>query len=536
MKKAMIAHCCVLLLTSLLLVSDIEAGKVLIWPLNIVYSSRINNMCRMGEILKDDGNEVTLLLVDTFKPASPYSVSGSVMYNYTTMRPFALTPEELEYLKPQPDKLDALRPAMVGCKLMRYDCEALLKDTNLTQHLKNKNFDVLISDFFNSLCTAALAEYLNVPVILYANAGVNLEPWIFSPLNLGSANNAFHSIGKSATLHERLFELVDNWITYYVFYQWYVFPEMDTISKKYLNASDLNVKLICSKVKMVLIDSLYSIDYPRPHKPHLKYIGGFQIKETKPLPHNLETFVEGSGEHGIIVMSFGTVFSEELTPELIRIFGKVFSKLRQRILWSTPGITRRFDLPDNVLQHQWLPQNDLLGHPKTRLFITHCGQSATHETMLHGVPVIALPIYFDQFRNAERLCDRFEMGLSLQLKLLTKNDLLEAVINILNNKTYAQNAKKTSALMKDQPHSSKKVLTYWVDYVMRYKGAPQLTDEYISTCDMSLYRYFQIDVLAFIIFVLVCIVVLSIFLFKSLIRLLMLFIKMLQKESKSKIE
>ena len=493
-------------------------------------------MCRMGEILKDDGNEVTLLLVDTFKPTSPYNVSGSVMYNYTAMRPFALTQEELEYFKPQPDKLDVLRPTIIGNKLLGYDCEAFLKDTNLTQHLKNKNFDVIISDSFNALCTTVLAEYLNVPIILYAKPGYHLEPWIFSPLNLGSTNNVFHSIGKSATLYERLFELVDNWITYYVYYHWYVFPETDRIGKTYLNASDLNEKLVCSKVKMVLINTLHSVDYPRPHKPHFKFIGGFSIKEAMPLPDSLESFVQGSDEHGIIVMSFGTILLDELTPELIKIFCKVFSKLRQKILWSTPAIDRRFDLTDNVLQQQWLPLNDLLGHPKTRIFITHCGQSSTHETMLHGVPVIALPISFDQFRNAERLCDRFEMGLSLQLKLITENDLLEAVIAILNNKTYTQNAKKTSALMKDQPLSSKKVLTYWVDYVMRYKGAPQLTDEYISTCDMSLYRYFQLDVLAFIIFVIVCIVVLSVFFFKGVITLLMLFIKQLRKEIKSKNE
>ena len=398
----------------------------------------------------------------------PYNVSGSVTYNYTTMRPFTLTPEDIASLKPHSDKL-----------------EALFKDTNLTQHLKNMNVDVLISDSFNALCTGVLAEYLNVPVILYSNPGIDLEPWIFSPLNLGSANNNFHSIGKSATLYEIFFELLDNWITYHIYYQWYVFPKTDAMGKKYLNASELNLNLICSKVKMVLINTLHSIDYPRPHKPHLKFIGGFSIKEAMPLPHSLESFVQGSGEHGIIIMSFGTVFSEKLTPELIEIFAKVFSKLRQRILWSTPGISHRFDLTDNVLQQQWLPLNDLLDHPKTRLFITHCGQSSTLETMMHGVPVIALPVFYDQLRNAERLCDRFKMGLSLQMEMLTESDLLEAVINILNNKTYAQNAKKTSTLMKDQPLSSKKVLTYWVDYVTRYKGAPQLTDEYISTCDMS---------------------------------------------------
>ena len=37
------------------------------------------------------------------------------------------------------------------------------------------------------------------------------------------------------------------------------------------------------------------MDYPRPYKPHFKFIGGFSIKEAMQLHHALETFVEGSG-------------------------------------------------------------------------------------------------------------------------------------------------------------------------------------------------------------------------------------------------
>ena len=114
------AHCRVLLLTIVLLAFDIEAGKVLVWPCNLAYSSRIHNMCTMGEILKNDGHAVTLLLVDTFKPTSPYNVSGSVMYNYTTMRPFALTPEDIASLKPHTDKLDVIRPMMIAQKRSCY--------------------------------------------------------------------------------------------------------------------------------------------------------------------------------------------------------------------------------------------------------------------------------------------------------------------------------------------------------------------------------------------------------------------------------
>lgn len=27
----------------------------------------------------------------------------------------------------------------------------------------------------------------------------------------------------------------------------------------------------------------------------------------------------------------------------------------------------------------WMPQNDILGHPKTRVFVTHCGMNSLYE-------------------------------------------------------------------------------------------------------------------------------------------------------------
>ena len=44
-----------------------------------------------------------------------------------------------------------------------------------------------------------------------------------------------------------------------------------------------------------------------------------------------------------------------------------------------------------------------VGHPKTRLFISHCGNLGTQEAKYHGVPVLGLPILFDQPRNAMRM-------------------------------------------------------------------------------------------------------------------------------------
>ena len=47
-------------------------------------------------------------------------------------------------------------------------------------------------------------------------------------------------------------------------------------------------------------------------------------------------------------------------------------------------------LPDNVKLSKWLPQQDILGHPNTRLFITAAGQSSSQETLCHKTPVVGI--------------------------------------------------------------------------------------------------------------------------------------------------
>ncbi|XP_056880642.1 UDP-glucuronosyltransferase 2A2-like [Takifugu flavidus] len=145
----------------------------------------------------------------------------------------------------------------------------------------------------------------------------------------------------------------------------------------------------------------FVFEYPRPTMPNVVYIGGFQCKPAKPLPEHLEEFVQSSGEHRVIIMSLGT-FIAELPQDLADQIAAAFAKMPQKVIWRYKG-AKPATLGNNTLLVDWMPQNDLLGHPKTKLFVAHGGTNGVQEALYHGVPIIGLPLIFDQPDNVHRL-------------------------------------------------------------------------------------------------------------------------------------
>ena len=59
--------------------------------------------------------------------------------------------------------------------------------------------------------------------------------------------------------------------------------------------------------------------------------------------------------------------------------------------------------PDKIYASTWIPQNDIMGHPNLKAFVSHCGKNGQYEALYHAVPVVAVPIFGDQPYNAERM-------------------------------------------------------------------------------------------------------------------------------------
>jgi len=226
------------------------------------------------------------------------------------------------------------------------------------------------------------------------------------------------------------------------------------------------------RVSFTLINGDPVLDAPLPLLPTQVQIGTINAKEPQPLPQDLEEFASGSGEAGVILFSIGSIAKATDIPMRAKLeFVKAFGKLEQRVIWKYEGDD--MELPANVITRPWVPQQDVLGHPRTRLFISHCGNLGTQEAKYHGVPVLAVPIAFDQPRNAARLV-RGGYGLSLDWDTLTEASVLEAIHTILDDESYAQRLRNVSIALRDQKERPGERAVWWLEYAIRNRGRPHM--------------------------------------------------------------
>ena len=116
------------------------------------------------------------------------------------------------------------------------------------------------------------------------------------------------------------------------------------------------------------------MDYPRPSMPHVADIAGLNVKPAKPLQNDLLDFMEIDGKNGVVVVSFGSIITK--LPD------RVLNPLFQGLIAIDQAVIFRYsskidiELPSRIKVMKWLPQNDIIGHQNTKVFITHCGQNS----------------------------------------------------------------------------------------------------------------------------------------------------------------
>jgi MGT family glycosyltransferase len=131
---------------------------------------------------------------------------------------------------------------------------------------------------------------------------------------------------------------------------------------------------------------------------------------------------------GLIYLSLGSLGSADV--DLMKRLIDVLGKTRHRYIVSKGPQHSEYELADNMWGREFLPQTSLI--PLVDLVITHGGNNTTTEALHFGKPMVLLPLFWDQYDNAQRM-DELGFGRRLRTYEFTDAELSDAVDDLLGN-------------------------------------------------------------------------------------------------------
>ncbi|SCF06012.1 glycosyltransferase, MGT family [Micromonospora viridifaciens] len=130
----------------------------------------------------------------------------------------------------------------------------------------------------------------------------------------------------------------------------------------------------------------------------------------------------------LIYFSLGSLGSADV--ELMRRVIDALAKTPHRYIVSKGPLHAEIELADNMWGAEFLPQTKII--PQADLVITHGGNNTTTESFHFGKPMIVLPLFWDQYDNAQRV-EELGFGVRLDPYRFTDEQLHGAIERLLGD-------------------------------------------------------------------------------------------------------
>ncbi|GAB6018683.1 hypothetical protein CHUAL_000359 [Chamberlinius hualienensis] len=365
---------------------------------------------------------------------------------------------------------------------------------------KRPKYDVVVVDQVLNEFTLPIAHHLGVPNILFSPTFLfAIHAWMldipyppsYRPVGTVSLNEPMTFMDRALNSFMAAF--------FIVFFKFKALPMNEELIHKYLPNSPSTEELI-RNVSFIMTNTHFAINSKGPTMPYYVEVGGLHCKPSKPLPKELEEYMQNAKEEGVIYFSLGSFTKGEQMPEEMKSkLIEAFSRVPQQILWKY-----EVDIPNlsnNVKLIKWAPQQDLLAHPQLRLFISHGGGLSTSEAAYHGCPILGFPLAAEQVGNIDQ-AKKLGFAEYLDWKTFTVEELVNLIKTMTNAKIYKEKAMQASLLVKDRPQLPVETAAYWIEYVVRHNGAPFLKT---PAQHLNFFQYFLLDVLGVVLGILLVI-------------------------------
>jgi UDP:flavonoid glycosyltransferase YjiC (YdhE family) len=156
-------------------------------------------------------------------------------------------------------------------------------------------------------------------------------------------------------------------------------------------------------------------------------------------------FDPGADERPLLYATYGSVApAQPGFPELFRATVEALADVPARVLFTIGGADRGAlgAVPENVRVESWIPQASVMPHAAAVL--CHGGSGTTRMALAAGVPVVVVPGFADQPRNAARVA---ELGAGVALAEWPEGvaGIGDAVRRVLEDGSFARVAATVAA-------------------------------------------------------------------------------------------
>ncbi|KAL0040211.1 hypothetical protein WJX77_000384 [Trebouxia sp. C0004] len=351
------------------------------------------------------------------------------------------------------------QPGLEGAKASfgaQNHSKIILEDAALHKRIKDFEPDLLLADAVLA-GGSALADKLGIPkavMVPFFGSGMMNRLFGSGASLLATVPQFSSSLPRHMNLLQRLQNLAVHVVNDIVF-TLVLEAHLNKVIWRNYNIPPYGMSKSYQQAALVLAGSEWAVSCAQPLSPHIVMFGAITAKSPQPLPPHLESFVRSAGEHGVVLASLGSTAIPEV-PELKAIAKalsgiaptKVVWKLAKQDLELVGGNSSDLHLGDNILLSDWVPQNDLLGHPNIKAFFTQGGTNSFNEAAYHGVPIVGMPLFGEQPDTVAQAGHQgFGLAVSVHKLRTLAADLEHALKRILAEPSFATEAARVSRLM-----------------------------------------------------------------------------------------
>lgn len=128
----------------------------------------------------------------------------------------------------------------------------------------------------------------------------------------------------------------------------------------------------------------------------------------------------------LVFLSLGSLGSADVS--LMQRLIDVLARTPHRFIVSKGPQADKIVLADNMVGAQMLPQTRII--PLVDVVISHGGNNTTTEALHFGKPLVVLPLFWDQYENAQRI-DELALGIRLDTYHFGDDELIAALERVL---------------------------------------------------------------------------------------------------------